>query len=92
MFWDRCVGSVFRKSIKCVMNYEVEMKEEQNVYEANLFFGHFSKVVTFQLSMDLKRGRGTATVVFVFHLSGKVSRLYSFVYFHCNIDFHLLLC
>lgn len=59
MFWHRCVCSVFSESIKCVMKYdEDEMKEEPNDLEASLFFGRFSKDVTFQLSEDLKRSRG----------------------------------
>lgn len=87
MFWQRCVCSVFSKSIKCVMKYEVEIKEDQNVKEASLLFGHFSNV-TFQLSKDLKRGRGKVPLFSPFYIClGKVSRFYIFFKFRCNIHF-----
>lgn len=67
MFWQRCVCSVFSKSIKYVIKYEVEIKEEQAVKEASLLFGHFSNV-TFQLSNDLKRGRGKVPLFSPFYI------------------------
>lgn len=93
MFWHRCVCSVCSWSIKCEMKY-VEISEAQNVDEAGLFFGRFSRDVTFQLSRDLKRGRGQlkSTVFSFSHMSGKVSRFYIFLYFHCEINLHGPLC
>lgn len=50
------------------MKYEAEIKEEQNVDEASLFFGHFSKDVTFQLSEDLTRSRGELLLFSPFYI------------------------
>lgn len=66
------------------MKHEVENKEEQNVNKASLFFGHFLKDVTFQLSRDLKESRGKSPVFSLVHLSGKVN-LYTLFFSICIV-------
>lgn len=60
---------------------------------ASLVFGHFfKKEDTFQLSKDLKTGRGATTVFSILRLSGKVNHFYIFFYFHCIVIIHVPLC
>lgn len=49
------------------MKYGAEITEEQAVKEASLLFGHFSNV-TFQLSNNLKRGRGKVPLFSPFYI------------------------
>lgn len=60
------------------MKYEVEIKEEQNVHGASLFFGHFSKDVTFQLSKDLMRGGGKLPLFSPFYICLGKWAIYTF--------------
>lgn len=59
--------------------------------EASLFFGHFSKYVTFQLSKDLKRGRGTLLHFLHLTLVWEIEPFLHFVLLYCNINLHIVL-
>lgn len=87
-FWHRCVCSVFSKSIKCEMKLKLRRSK---MFMRPLFFGHLwprCYIPTFQGLEE--RQRKTTAVFSILHLSGKVSRLYIFFYFHCNN--HVSLC